>query len=106
MFRSLIAHALNRPRHHPLKRTNEELQCEIAEHKQLEAELREAKDATEDVLLKERVLAASIVDSSGDAIIGKTLDGTITSWNQGAESIFGYPAKEVIGQSVFTLIPP
>ena len=106
MFRSLIAHALNRPRHHPLKRTNEELQCEIAEHKQLEAELREAKDATEDVLLKERVLAASIVDSSGDAIIGKTLDGTITSWNQGAESIFGYPAKEMIGQSVFTLIPP
>jgi PAS domain S-box-containing protein len=49
---------------------------------------------------------ATIVVSSDDAIISKTLDGRITSWNQGATQIFGYDASEMIGQSILRIIPP
>jgi PAS domain S-box-containing protein len=49
---------------------------------------------------------ASIVESTDDAIIGKDINGIITSWNQGAERIFGYSATEVIGRSIAVLAPP
>jgi PAS domain S-box-containing protein len=49
---------------------------------------------------------AAIVETTEDAIIGKTLDGVITSWNAGAERVYGYTAREVIGRPVSMLAPP
>jgi PAS domain S-box-containing protein len=60
--------------------------------------------ATDTAELRNRL--AAIVQSSDDAIISKTLDGIIVTWNEGASRIFGYSADEVIGRPVTLLIPP
>ncbi len=53
-----------------------------------------------------RLHLAAIVESSEDAIVGKSLNGVIQSWNRGAERVFGYRAEEAVGQPVTMLIPP
>ena len=49
---------------------------------------------------------AAIVESSEDAIISKTLDGRILTWNGGAEKLYGYSAQEAVGKSISMLVPP
>jgi PAS domain S-box-containing protein len=64
------------------------------------------QDITERKKLEEQqALFSSIINSSDDAIISKTLDGTITSWNRGAEILFGYSATETLGKSISILMP-
>ena len=57
-----------------------------------------------EALLAQARLGA-IVESSDDAIVAKTLDGVITSWNEAAAKIFGYSAQEAIGQHITLIIP-
>jgi PAS domain S-box-containing protein len=56
--------------------------------------------------LAEVTLLSAIVNSSDDAIVGKTVDGVITSWNPAAERIYGYRAEEIVGQPLAVLCPP
>jgi PAS domain S-box-containing protein len=87
---------------------------ERAEHR-----LRERESEREDLLERERAARAqaeaaaeatsrlaAIVESSDDAIIGKTLDGIVTSWNAGAERMFGLTRAEAVGASITRIIPP
>src|SRR5438477_12916387 len=69
----------------------DELEKELKRHQTLEFDL---------------ARLASVIEESDDAIITKTLEGIITSWNKAAQRIFGYSANEVIGKSVAILIPP
>ena len=74
-----------------------EVNRDITAHKRIEAALRESEQRL-------RYLA-SIVESSDDAIVSKNLDGIVTSWNTGAERVFGYTAEEAIGQPITIVIP-
>jgi two-component system, cell cycle sensor histidine kinase and response regulator CckA len=66
-----------------------------------------ARDITDRVCAAEvRERLAAVVESSDDAIIGKSLDGTITAWNSGAENLFGYSASEALGKPIQMLHPP
>ena len=102
----MLPRALKLPSPLELQRANEALQAEIAERQRIGEELRQAKEAAEDGWLRERIRLAAIVDSSEDAIIGKSLEGIVTNWNQAAERMFGYTAEEMTGRSLLQLVPP
>ena len=64
------------------------------------------EDVTEEAAARSaRDLLSYVVQSTGDAIVTKALDGTITSWNRGAEQLYGYPAAEAIGQQIGLIEP-
>jgi PAS domain S-box-containing protein len=75
---------------------------DITDRKNTEQALRTSRAQAHEI----RSNLAAIVESSDDAIISKTLEGVITTWNHGAERIFGYTAEEIIGKPVTLLIPP
>lgn len=86
-----------------LKQTEQALQREISEKERLQRlELERQIAKTEET----ESLLAAIVESSEDAIVGKTLDGVINSWNASATRLFGYRAAEILGKSVLVLVPP
>ncbi len=76
-------------------------QGQIARYIALKQDVTEQRQAIE----AQRFLA-SVVESSGDAITCVTLDGTISSWNAGAQTMYGYRAEEVVGKSISILMPP
>jgi PAS domain S-box-containing protein len=82
---------------------------DITDRKKIAEELRRANEElyrrTEEQLGEYRSRLASIIDSSEDAILSKDLNGIITTWNKGAEQIYGYAPEEVIGKSIAMLIP-
>lgn len=81
------------------QRTVEEANRSLRHEMAGRAQAEKSRAATE-------VRLAAIVNSSDDAIISKTLDGLITSWNPGAERMFGYAAAEIVGQPATRLFPP
>ncbi len=82
---------------------------DISDRKRIAEELRRANEElhqrTTEQLGEYRSRLASIIDSSEDAILSKGLDGTITSWNKGAERIYGYAPEEVVGKHISMLLP-
>lgn len=82
---------------------------DISDRKRIEQDLRRVNEELENRTAQQlgdyRARLASIVDSSEDAILSKDLNGTITSWNKGAEHIYGYTATEAIGKHVSMLTP-
>ena len=55
---------------------------------------------------QENVFLAAVVSGSDDAIVSKLLDGTVRTWNAGAEHLFGYTAEEMVGQPIYIIVPP
>ena len=82
---------------------------DISDRKRIAEELRRANEElhrrTTEQLGEYRSRLASIIDSSEDAILSKDLNGIITSWNRGAERIYGYAAEEIVGKNISLLTP-
>jgi PAS domain S-box-containing protein len=78
---------------------------DISEEFQIRRQIEESQVKLKSALDASQRLAA-IVESSDDAIIGKDLNGIVTSWNSCAEQMFGYTAEEMIGQSIWKIVPP
>src|SRR5262249_53863638 len=72
--------------------------ADLIERNEAEAALRESEDRSRRL--------ASIVESSNDAIVSIDLDGIVTTWNQGAERLYGYAAEEIVGKTILLIIPP
>ena len=82
---------------------------DVTEKKETENELKRKQDELRDYVDNASIglhRMAAIIQSSDDAIIGKNLSGIITSWNPGAQKLFGYTEEEMVGQPVTRLIPP
>ena len=82
---------------------------DMSDRKRIDEELRRTSEElhrrTAEQLGEYRTRLASIIDSSEDAILSKDLNGIITSWNRGAEHIYGYTAAEIVGRHISLLIP-
>ncbi len=91
MLIPLVPKVISLPGRMHLQEANRKLAEEMAERQRAE---------------ETRGRLAAVVESSDDAIISKTLEGTITSWNPGAQKLFGYSSSEAVGKSMCMLLPP
>jgi PAS domain S-box-containing protein len=79
-------------------------QAEVAREKQFTVVLRDISERKQAEAFRSRL--AALVESSDDAIVGKSLEGAITSWNRGAEKLYGFAAEEMVGKPISIIVPP